>query len=329
MSDLTVNFRSEKKVWDAFAATSPQRSAFILSPFLDSLGVDYDLVTCSDRNRIVAGVVILRTADGGTRDSVHLFTEYQGMLLANDLGLQHHSRLTHGFKAVEYLLEQVIETYRGCCLCHSWRLEDIRPFQWVNYHEPAKGVFKIDLRYTASADLQQYDGFEKYLASIRSVRRQEYRKARSTLRWAFSTDENLLDLLHGKTLARQGIVRTAHESDLVRSIARRAFAGGYGKMICAMRGETPVAAVLFLYDDRTAYYLFGAGDPAYRNSFGGTLALVEMIKDSFMMGITEIDFVGANSPNRADYKISFNANLRPYFITTFCANPPSAPLVAG
>jgi hypothetical protein len=31
------------------------------------------------------------------------------------------------------------------------------------------------------------------------------------------------------------------------------------------------------------------------------------------MGLLEFDFVGANSPQRGDYKISFNADIKPYF----------------
>ena len=33
--------------------------------------------------------------------------------------------------------------------------------------------------------------------------------------------------------------------------------------------------------------------------------------------ILEVDFCGANSPNRGDYKISFNAELKTYFICTY------------
>jgi len=84
-----------------------------------------------------------------------------------------------------------------------------------------------------------------------------------------------------------------------------------------MLGDIPASAVLFLYDDRTAYYMFGANDPAYRNTSAGTFLLMNMIKEAFEMGLKEIDFVGVNSPNRGDYKISFNADIKPHFVATF------------
>jgi lipid II:glycine glycyltransferase (peptidoglycan interpeptide bridge formation enzyme) len=84
----------------------------------------------------------------------------------------------------------------------------------------------------------------------------------------------------------------------------------------AYLGDIPVSAVLFIYDDRTAYYLFGANDPEYRNTSAGTFLLMQLIKDAFANGLDEVDFVGVNSPNRGDYKISFNADLEPYFVTS-------------
>ncbi|HPT40885.1 MAG TPA: GNAT family N-acetyltransferase, partial [Candidatus Gastranaerophilaceae bacterium] len=62
------------------------------------------------------------------------------------------------------------------------------------------------------------------------------------------------------------------------------------------------------------YYLFGANDPEYRNLFGGNFLMLNMIRDAFENDIEKIDFVGVNSPNRGDYKLSYNGELKPYFI---------------
>src|SRR5439155_1484471 len=89
-----------------------------------------------------------------------------------------------------------------------------------------------------------------------------------------------------------------HEAALVKSISRHALAGGYGKICSVMVGDVPAAAVLFLYDDRTAYYMFGANDPAYRNTAAGTLALMNMIKDAHESGLKEVDFVAVDPLRR-------------------------------
>ncbi len=314
MTDFLVNFNEEKHLWDAFVATSPQRSVFVYSNFLDSLHVGYDLLTCYEKGQIVAGAVLIYTEAGEPIDGAFPFTQYQGILLADNSKKAAHSQITHEFKVVEHFIKQLTDHYYKCCFCHSWRLRDLRPFQWHNYHEPDKGKFRVDLRYTAVLDLQQYKNFEEYLSSVRSVRRQEYRKSSKSLKLQFSDDSSLLDVLHAKTFERQNLERGDQDSALVHSISRHAITGGYGKMSIALFDDVPVSAVVFLYDDRTAYYIFGANDPVYRNTNAGAFLLMQMIKNAFDNGFREIDFVGVNSPNRGDFKISFNAEVKPYFI---------------
>lgn len=317
MSDLTINFKEDKRIWDAFVSTSPQRSVFVCSDFLDSLQVKYDLVTCYYKSQIAAGAVLIYSDAGEPINEAFPFTLYQGVLLADNTQKQTHSQITHEFKIVEYFIKEFTDRYKKCCFCQSWRLRDLRPFQWHNYHEPEKGQFKLDLRYTGILDLHQFSGFDEYLASVRTVRRQEYRKASQELTVHASEDVALLDTLHAKTFARQNLERNAIDSMLVKSISDRAIANGYGKMFVAMMNDVPVSAVMFLYDDKTAYYLFGANDPEYRKTNAGSYLLMHVIKDAFDHGVGEVDFVGVNSPNRGDFKISYNAEVKPYFIAHF------------
>jgi hypothetical protein len=319
MSVWEINFKESKQAWDAFVLTSPQRSIFVYTKFLDSLNADYDLVTCYEKGQIVAGAVLIYSEAGEPIARPYPFTQFQGVLLTGSAGQSAHSQITHEFKVVEYFISQLTEHYKKCCLCQTWRLSDLRPFLWHNYHEPDKGLFKLDLRYTGILDLEKYDNFDAYLSSIRSCRRQEFKKASQMLKLDFSSDEGTLDSLHAMTFERQSIERGNQDSVLVRSICKHAIAGSYGKMSVALLDEKPVSAVLFLYDDRTAYYLFGANDPAYRNTGAGSFLLLQMIKGAFEQGMKEIDFVGVNSPSRGDYKISLNAELKNYFITSFAS----------
>ncbi|MDI1293639.1 MAG: GNAT family N-acetyltransferase [Methylobacter sp.] len=317
MSAWEINFKENKQVWDAFVLTSQQRSIFVYTKFLDSLNANYDLVTCYEKSQIVAGAVLIFSDTGEPIDRPYPFTQFQGVLLADNASQSAHSQITHEFKIVEYFISQLTEYYKKGCFCHSWRLNDLRPFMWHNYHEPEKGQFKVELRYTGILDLKKYDNFDAYLSSVRSCRRQEFKKASQILELEFSDDEGILDSLHAMTFERQSIERSRQDSVLVRSICQHAVAGGYGKMSVALLDEVPVSAVLFLYDDRAAYYLFGANDPAYRNTGAGSFLILRMIKDAFENGIEEIDFVGVNSPSRGDYKISLNVELKSYLITTF------------
>jgi len=294
MRDWVVNFKEDKAVWDAFVLTSPQRSVFIYSNFLDSLGVCYDLVTCYEKEKIAAGAVLIYSSENNPIESQYPYTEYQGVILADNANQMEHSKLAYNLKIVSYFISRLAEYYNKICFVQSWRFGDLRPFLWYNYHNPIEEKFKVDLRYTGILDLTKYNNFDDYLLSVRAVRRQEYKKASKNIEIIFSDDERILDSLHDKTFQRQNIERSSLESSLVKSICKSAITFGYGKMSVALLGNMPISAVLFLYDDRSGYYLFGANDPLYRNSGSGTLLMMRMIKDAFNAGIKDIDFVGVS-----------------------------------
>lgn len=313
---MEINFNEDEEIWDKFVEASPQGNIFVYSKFLDSLNKKYNLVTCYDNNKIIAGAVILFSENGEPLDSVHPFTQYQGILLSDNSHLKIHSKISSEFKVLEFFIQELVRYYKKFCFCQSWKLDDMRPFQWHNYHEPEKGLFNINLRYTAILDLSSYDSFEEYLTFIRTVRRQEFKKSNANLNLKEIRDENILNYLHEKTFQRQGVTRNNEEISLVKSITKVAIDNGYGKLLCSYQNDIPTSSILFLYDKSTAYYLFAANDPEYRNTFSGNFVLLNLIKDAFERKVNEIDFVGANSPKRADYKISYNAVLKPYFITS-------------
>lgn len=319
MKSLEVTFGENRSAWDAFVATSPQRSIFVFTRFLNSLITGYELVTCREGGVIVAGAVILHSGDGSPLRKPQQFTQYQGLLLADNTGMKRHSAITHELAVVEYFLARLTERFPQCCLCQSWRFHDLRSFQWHNYHAPEKGIFKLDLRYTGIVDLKSHGSFDDYLSAVRTVRRQEFGKASHALGLQEGGDIEAFIGLYRKTFERQDIQVSARELDLVRSIVVRAVEGGYGKLWFATLAGVSVAAAVFAYDDRTGYYLFGAADPEHRKTFAGAFVLLRLIKDAFEQGLAEVDLVGVNSPNRGDFKTSFNAEIRPHFNCAFGA----------
>ncbi|MFA6963152.1 MAG: GNAT family N-acetyltransferase [Patescibacteria group bacterium] len=313
---MEIKFGESAELWDEFVHSSPQRSVFVSTKFLNSLNTKYELVTCAEDNKIVAGLVVL-FGDDGPISGVFPFTEYQGLSLADNSALEPHRRQSLEFKVTEFLIAECTEHYGQLCLCHSWRLVDMRPFQWFNYHEPEKGVYNLVLRYSAVLDLRKHESFDEYLGTIRKVRRQEIKKAFENLKIEEIDDEMVLDDLHDKTFKRQGIERDEKESLLLRSITKSALDNHYGRLTCVKVDGVPVAANLFIFDDRSGFYLFGANHPDYRNLNAGTLLLADAVRDAMDKKLSEVDFVGANSPNRGDFKLSFNPELKPYFVTTF------------
>jgi lipid II:glycine glycyltransferase (peptidoglycan interpeptide bridge formation enzyme) len=68
----------------------------------------------------------------------------------------------------------------------------------------------------------------------------------------------------------------------------------------------------FISDARCSYYLYGANDPAMRETNASSKFLFDNIALSAHKGLQIFDFVGVNSPQRGDFKLSFNAELVPY-----------------
>jgi ribosomal protein S18 acetylase RimI-like enzyme len=316
---LTLIECTDKERWNRFAEESPHGSIFCLTPFLDALKVEYRLLFVEDRGVPQAGLPLL-LHDSQPYPTQYPWTMYQGVLLGASLcGQQPHTRTKQTLAVLDFLLAEYEKQYSRLTICQHYRFEDLRGFSWFHYHEPQRGTFQIDLLYSALLDLAQVADFDQYLGSLRTVRRQEYRRCQTN---GFSVrpsdDLELLDRLHERTFARQGIERNPYDVEVHESICRAALAHGFGEMlICAAPNGTIASATLFLFDRRSGYYMVSANDPEYRNSGSGTYLMIENLRRCQAKGLETVDLVGINSPNRGDFKTSFNAVPVPYFLLTW------------
>jgi len=99
---------------------------------------------------------------------------------------------------------------------------------------------------------------------------------------------------------------------LVQRICEQAIAQGYGYLSAAVVDDRTASMAFFVSDSRCSYYLFGANDPAMREANASSKLLLDNIALSAQKGLQIFDFVGVNSPQRGDFKLSFNAQLVPY-----------------
>ena len=77
--------------------------------------------------------------------------------------------------------------------------------------------------------------------------------------------------------------------------------------------DEPLYSVLFLHDDRTSCYLYGAGNIDIKNRYAGSLALWNAIKQASHKKLKRIDLEGINSPFRGEYKLCFGGNIENYY----------------
>ncbi len=305
--------------WDDFVNSSPQGSVFCSSAFLAALEAEPELWFVTDTGPPVLGAVILRQ-EGRPLRAPYPFSLYHGVMLGRACAqLPAHSRFAAVMRALDFLLGELEQRDDLISFCLHPAFEDLRSFSWFHYHRPERGHFRIELRYTGVLDAAALGDWDAYLESIRRLRQREYGKAcASGLTIERSQDVPALQRLHWLTFERQGIEVPEREQRLLCRITGAALQHGFGELLlCRNAGGEPVSATLFLYDGRCGYSLFGATDPQHRDSGAYTYLILENLRRCQERGVARVDFVGVNSPNRGDYKLSFNFIPVPYFVVSW------------
>ena len=311
LMDYALSIANEDSEWDNFVRTSPQANVFSESGYLRALDVAFTrYLVRTPHGEIVAGTAILEQ-DAVMHAAPYPFTPYQGILFAQHIGQQpNHKRAVSEFRLSEFIINQLANRYGNFSMALSPEFTDLRPFAWHNYHAPDAPKFSIVPRYTALLDLNGFDQ-QDYLTSIRAARRQEYKKAHAIVSETDAVD--IFIALYRQTFERQQLAIDESAINLVKRITTSALTGGYGRLSQATLADGQVASInLFLFDRHRAYYLLAANAPALRNSGASTQLMIDNIAHMAARGLSDIDFVGVNSPNRGDFKLSFNPQLAPY-----------------
>lgn len=312
---LNVTRCADAGTWDAIVRASPQGTVFSSSAFqrlFEEIRFQRWLVL--DEERPLVAAVVLDGMDGDRLAAPYPFARAELFLTEPALAAAPHRRVKECLEAMQALLGRLESSGTMRWRCHAG-IADVRAFQWFHYHEPELGRFAIDVRLTGWIDLQSSGDFDAYLATVRPTRRNEYRQAvRHGLTAEATADVAVLDYLHRLTFERQGLERDPVETAVLMRIAAAAVRDGFGELLLARApsGE-PVSAALFLHDHMAGHYVAGANHPDHRKLFGGTFCFLESVRACMGRGLQRVDVCGINSPNRGDFKTSFNAAPTPYF----------------
>lgn len=313
---IKINFETEKVDWDKFVETSPQGNIFVTSTFLDSLQDQYKIVTCKQNEVIVAGAVVFEKS-GIPLGHLQAFTQYIGFLLSPPEYLKGQSKLTWEFKITGALLEALCKKYETLAFSHSYNFQDLRPFLWFNYGLENCKKFSSSLRYTSVLTNLFYEDHEKYLMKIRTTRRQEYRKAVKNLKLEKSDCFSGMIEMYKKTIERSTKKTDIFAEETVRleKIVSLGLEKNIGELFYAIYNHKKIGAIFILKFQNHLYYLVGASSEEGRKMFSNTFLLIEVIKKFFSEGYQSFDFLGVNSPNRGDFKVSFSGTLKIFFET--------------
>lgn len=302
--------------WDAFVSTSPQASPFCCDWFLSCYAdqIEYWFLK-DDSGDVLAGAPILRGADSNS--AVHMpFAMYVGPLLGQATSnWPIHKSAKHVPDILEALVLHLLKHCDQLALsCHP-NLADLRGIQWLPYSEQFSGSVSLDLRYTARMSIPDQGELPVWLQTVRNLRRREVKRSQKAGNVTGVIDDisRLLDL-YTKTFARQGIDVPEDHLVILGKLADRSLSSGCGAMTAITDRDGHVrSAYFFLTFLDTAYYLVAGNDPTQRGTGTSSHLLFDSMHILRRMGMRWLDFCGANSPNRGDFKTSFNAELITYF----------------
>ena len=312
MSELIFQQSNDKIAWDDFVNTSPQGTIFNNTALLDLIGINYSIYYVKTSSNKVAGICILETESGSVNKNIPYFQYCGNILFASNYK---NNNIARELQYSSFLIENIISCYGEGYFVNSPNFKDIRPFLWHNYHSSGLDKFTNKVNYTAILNLSNISDFPSYIGQIRRSRRREYDKAiKNEMLCVESKDVGILDYLHKKTFSRQGLDRSKKSVDYLEKISNAALKSGQGEMIvCFNKNNNPCSVYLYLKDSTTGYSMFGATDPNYRSTGCYTFVTLECIKRCYEQGLEYWDFLGVNSPDRGDYKISFNPDLIPFY----------------
>ena len=311
---------SDDLKWDSLLNQSKQFSIYLTSDFLRWCDLlEYRYILYENGTPLLGCLLTPKTIDGMPSLS---YCIYQGVFFIENQKGNYSDDLERLRKLSKLTSKLVDIDYDGFLSLH-YTIVDIRGIEWYLYEAGLSPIMKYKVRYTGIIRLKDFSDFENYKKSIRKVRLQELvtnqKNERVSINLAPSTSI-FLDM-YKQMFTQRGVKVSKSELQRVSAIIKNGVSSGAGKLLILQENDgTPISGVFILTDGVTDYYQFGASNPELLKMNGSSYLLLNAIEIAFMNGRKYFDMVGMNSPNRGDYKASFNARVTPYFEIEFFEN---------
>tara|TARA_R110002110_G_scaffold313491_8_gene526795 strand:+ start:234 stop:1256 length:1023 start_codon:yes stop_codon:yes gene_type:complete len=318
MMDLT-DYRLEPArmddSWDQFVDNSPQGTLFCRRVFLSALSGNFRPFYVLKNNEPKAAFVLMETSD--SRTELHELIIHSGPMLVGAAPQQNQAQaLSEEFRVLSFIAAELPEQFSAIALSTHPDLPDLRPFLWHNYGTDGPG-YDCELRYTAYLDIAGADADgplndNRVYKLANKSRRQEIRYAvKAGVTTSEEIDLQMFESFYEAVFERQGLVPEPTTKEVSGAMASLAKAGLLRMFVSRTADGQPGSIAVFGLDNRRAYYLYGANDPALRDGHTGTAVLWDAFR-ALAADVSLVDLEGVNSPMRGYFKLSFGAELRPY-----------------
>ncbi len=305
--------------WDRLVENSPSGTVFSTATYLKALPCRWSVYYCRHKEEIRGGVVVTESANGEQAE-LHPFAVYAGAILPKGAFKQNRAQMySEQFAMLEAVATLLPSIYSRIELALSPAVTDIRPFLWYRYGEDGPH-YAPEVRYTAYAAISGLEPGQNpddapLFAECSSARRQEVRYGRKkgviteeTQKISQFTDYYAL------TMLRQGITTAPETLEEMRILIDALVSAGKARMFASYTKDGACGSMAVMATDtRRAYYLFGASDPAMRDSHCGSTVIWDAFCALAKAGVTEVDMEGINSPQRGWFKLSYGAAMATYY----------------
>ncbi len=315
MSQLSLRWVNDFEEWNKFNSESSQGSIFSNTHFLKATNQEFKIRGIYKGEELKCGMIYCISDGNIVANDLIIYNGPIMQTLNGKKGGQNQKE----FAWIELLANDLEQNYNEIFFNTSPRLVDIRPFQWVNYHNSGR-KFTVNTRYTAEVDvteLKQEVDFEQtdFFKNLETLRQRNYRaaiKENLIIVPTFELDNFIedYDFLMMAQGSKQSEKKLENLNSLLSYLLEYQLAVQYNVYINNLVSYRLIMAL----DGQKAYYLFGAPSRLNPMNLSGTFGFLKSFSHlARNYNISKIDLEGANSPKRGAYKMSLGAQLVPYY----------------
>ena len=319
MPNFRIN-KVEPSQWDELVNQSEQGTVFTSTFYLDALNIQYQAMGVYRGDELTGGVLLL-DLDDSKELQLHDLIIHGGILFRTTSGLKKAKRNSHEYEMNCFVVEWLTKEYQSITIAFSPEYKDTRAFLWHEYHNPnPEAKFKVDLRYTSRLDISDLEENQdncpiwKNLDTLRKRHMKQAKRERATFHVEPDSIEKLLQF-YRELMKSQGIEINTDKIDSMQNLMQKAIEKSQG-ILTTTRDHLGnlLYTTFWVWDQRRAYYLFGAGSVEHKANYQGTHCFWNSffyLKQNYQ--VNSIDFEGVNSPKRGVYKMSFGGDLVSYY----------------
>ncbi len=310
--------------WDYLVNNSTQGSIFSESYFLNCLSVNYKKYIIFKGDDMVAGFNIFLSSDELNTVAENL-SVYNSIMFISKPDQKPVKKKLERFMLTELIIEFLTKKYKNINLSLSPYFFDLRPFLWYNYHNEfgnkKLNKFDLELRYTSILNIKSLHLVQDSLSSpifesMVYVRKNHVKKAiKEGAKLSVEKCTDKLIYFYKELMLSQEINIDEQLLENMKSIMNKYCEMDRGKFFQVLnQNNDPLYIIFYAWDNKRAYYLYGAGNPNISMPWQGTFVHWKAIEYLAKQKIFFIDFEGVNSPKRGWFKIGFGGDLNPYYV---------------